>query len=346
MELSKKDYVTWAGRTPITVTHPEIAAQWGIKNQPIPPETVSAGSSNRKYWWECERGHEWEAIVKHRTNGHGCPFCSGRLPILGETDLATLHPKLALEWHPTLNGELLPTHVTAGCNKLVWWKCSLTHQWKASINNRRSLGRNCPYCCNQKILSGYNDLASIAPKIAAEWDYELNYPVLPSQVASQTGAKFYWKCKNNHSWQASPNNRCRLGTGCGQCSMNGTSKMEVELADYIESLGCLVERNTRILPGRARGGRQEIDVYIPDLKLGIEFNGCYWHSEEMIRKHCQTSSVEYHGSKQDSASHEGITLVFVWEDDWRDNRSGIKQALVEFINSSGIVTNPVLKKLG
>ena len=59
-------------------THPSIATQWDYnKNYPLRPENFSFGSG-KKMWWICPNGHSYEATLNHRTNGNGCPYCSGK----------------------------------------------------------------------------------------------------------------------------------------------------------------------------------------------------------------------------------------------------------------------------
>lgn len=196
--------------------YPELAAQWHPeKNGDLTPEDVSAGS-NRKVWWICEEGHEWEATVASRVYGNGCPFCSGRRAIKEINDLATKNPELAAEWHPTMNGDLKPSDVKPNSGKIVWWMCAYGHEWKASVNSR-SRGAGCPYCAGKLIIPGTIDLATVNPKLAAEWDYEKNGDLTPDMVTSSSNRKAYWKCENGHEWQATIANRNR-GNNCPYCS--------------------------------------------------------------------------------------------------------------------------------
>jgi hypothetical protein len=57
----------------------------------------------------------------------------------------------------------------------------------------------------------------------------------------------------------------------------------------------------------------EIDIYLPDLNLGFEFNGLYWHSEEYRDK-------DYHLNKTNYFKNKSIRLFHIWEDDWSFNR--------------------------
>ena len=56
--------------------------------------------------------------------------------------------------------------LTLGSNKKIWWICSKGHEWETSIAKRTIRNNNCPYCSNQRIFKGYNDLATINPNLA------------------------------------------------------------------------------------------------------------------------------------------------------------------------------------
>ena len=60
----------------LAVLYPEVAEQWHpTKNGDIRPENVIPGS-DKKVWWVCDKGHEWDARVSHRAKrGQGCPEC-------------------------------------------------------------------------------------------------------------------------------------------------------------------------------------------------------------------------------------------------------------------------------
>lgn len=130
----------------LDVTNPQVAKQWHpTKNGELTPDMVSRGS-NKKVWWQCENGHEWEAVILSRTRGNGCPYCSGRYVTKGVNDLATLCPDIAKEWHPTKNGDLTPCMVTKNSRSRVWWRCKKGHEWKTAVYNRTKNKTNCPHC--------------------------------------------------------------------------------------------------------------------------------------------------------------------------------------------------------
>lgn len=133
--------------------YPQLAAEWdGERNGALLPEAVTT-NSNRKVWWLCGRGHSYAAPVAARTRkGSGCPYCANRKVLQGFNDLATLYPRAAVEWHPTLNDALMPEEVVAGSHRKAWWQCSLGHVWKAAIYSRTG-GRlcGCPVCAGRTI---------------------------------------------------------------------------------------------------------------------------------------------------------------------------------------------------
>ena len=98
----------------------DLLEEWDFeRNHPLTPDTISYGSK-KHVWWRCANGHRWQAAIYTRTgSGAGCPSCSGRLAIPGETDLATCYSDLAREWHSEKNGSLTPDQVLPGSHRIV-----------------------------------------------------------------------------------------------------------------------------------------------------------------------------------------------------------------------------------
>jgi len=193
-----------------------LLREWDAeKNKPLTPDDITCGS-RRKVWWRCARGHSWTSSVEIRCSGSGCPYCAGKRPVVGETDLATLFPNLAREWHPTKNGELRPTDLTAGSDKKVWWRCDKGHEWEARINTR-TLGGGCPVCSGRQVIPGVNDLATWSPALAGEWS-DRNGALTPQQVRPFSNKKVWWECERGHLWQATVNARVSNASGCPYCA--------------------------------------------------------------------------------------------------------------------------------
>ena len=143
------------GFNDLSTVNPVLASEWHpTKNGELYPTMVSRGSG-RKVWWKCAEGHEWQATIGSRSQGSGCPYCSGNKVMPGFNDLATKNPDLATEWHPTRNGDLLPFQVTLKSGKKVWWLCKYGHEWQAKVSSRAN-GSGCPVCKRQKVKVNKN----------------------------------------------------------------------------------------------------------------------------------------------------------------------------------------------
>jgi hypothetical protein len=210
-----------------------LVSEWHpTKNGEFTPQNTSSGSG-RSIWWKCSTNqkHEWTASPLTRAKQtQGCPFCSGKRVFVGENDLATTHPHLVAEWHPTLNTDVTPEKISAGSNKGVFWICPVgsDHVWNAAPNTRKR-GSTCPYCANRKVLAGFNDLASNSAHahIVSEWHPTKNESLSPTEVTVYSNSKVWWKCSNNHEWEAVIANRTRVNTNCPKCKKE--NKREVRL---------------------------------------------------------------------------------------------------------------------
>ena len=138
-------HVLWRGHNDLESCNPHLARQWDYEKNSLLPSDVTQKSS-KLVWWKCpECNGSWRATVYNRSNGTGCPYCSGKKVLKGFNDLLTLDPILASEWHPTLNA-FSPDCFTRGSNKVVWWQCSSCgYEWQESINSRLKK-RVCPNC--------------------------------------------------------------------------------------------------------------------------------------------------------------------------------------------------------
>lgn len=253
------------------INNPTLMAEWDWdKNNELNliPEKLTL-CSNKKAWWKCHKGHEWQAVINSRNNGRSCPFCLNKKVLSGFNDLSTTNPLLAQEWNYEKNGELKPEHVTLGSNKKVWWKCHKEHEWEAVIYSRKN-GNKCPFCSGYKILVGYNDLATKNPELAKEWNYEKNGELKPEEFASGSDEKVWWKCRKGHEWRAVISSR-HSGVGCPICdSERHTSFPEFAIEYYLKKYEIDV-----IHPYKEKG--YELDIYIPSKKIAIEYDGYLWH---------------------------------------------------------------------
>ena len=195
-----------------------LLEQWdAARNAPYTPEMVSYGS-RLKVWWRCEQGHEWQSLVKSRTDGCNCPVCTNRMLLTGENDLASRFPDLAAQWHPAKNGTLTPEQIIYSSHRKVWWQCVYGHAWQSRVTTRTQAGSGCPVCAGKTVEPGFNDLAHGFPEVAAQWDTEKNDGLTPEQVTLFSNRVVWWRCGRGHSYRAAVGARTNSGSSCPYCA--------------------------------------------------------------------------------------------------------------------------------
>lgn len=241
------------------------------RNIGINIDKITSGSS-KKIWWICDKGHEWQASIKHRVNGSNCPYCSNHILLKGYNDLATTNSELAKEWNYEKNKKLTPNDVKEGAHTIVWWKCKKGHEYRAAIN-QRAYGSNCPYCSNRKLLIGYNDLATVNPELAREWNYEKNGLLKPTDVMSGTKRVVWWKCKKGHEYKTQVSVRNK-GHDCPVCNDETQTSLPERIVYYYIKKYIPTAINNYV-PDNFN--KKSLDIYIPNYSTAIEYDGSHFH---------------------------------------------------------------------
>ena len=302
-------------QNPITKTHPEIVKpMWDYTKNTKDPDQITAGS-HYLAWWICPTyGHPFQRKVKNQiAAGLSSPIMTGSLVVQGINDLATTHPEIATLWSD--NNALAPTEVTAGSEKeIIWVDTRLEKTYTRRICDQvRSEGRS-PLSSGGKASQG-NTLSLHRPDIAALWHPTKNSPVTPENVAPRSKEVFWWlDPTTNQEFQRTVHDMCTRPPlpPCAQSSGG-----EREIYEFIKSFypGEIIQHTRSVI------APQEIDIYMPEIKVAVEFNGVYWHSEKNL------PDKNYHRNKYLAAQQEGITLLMVWEDDYRRNPDLIKESI-------------------
>jgi hypothetical protein len=186
-------------------------------------------------------------------------ICTLRVVVEGVNDLVTTNPELAKEWAWDKNSPLTPQQVTRGAAKKYWWRCLKGHEtfMSPSERTRRSDVSPCQKCANNVLATGENDLETVSPVIAKEWNFPKNSPNLPSEVIAGSAKSFWWVCEKGHEWKATVFNRVKLGTGCPVCSkklfVQGVNDLEVTHPQISREWD--YEKNFPLKPSEITSGR-------------------------------------------------------------------------------------------
>lgn len=216
-------------RNQLSINHPDLPAYLDPQlNCGLTADRV-ASSSNRELIWTClEASHRFTATparMTRRRNDRSYPRCPKCVKLVYHS------PTIAGKWHPTKNGELVPSDVSYGSNRRVWWKCSDAecpvvggHDWQDTVCHRTTGNRGCPACAG-KVLTGENRLSSLYPEISNEWHPTKNGNTTLRELSYGSSEKVWWKCKNaecpdggGYDWEATVNSRTNMGAGCPACA--------------------------------------------------------------------------------------------------------------------------------
>jgi DNA-directed RNA polymerase subunit RPC12/RpoP len=240
----------------LAATHPDLAKEFDVeRNGGLTPFDVVAGT-NKRLWWKCLKcEHEWRTAGLNRKRGEGCLACSKRVD---ETNcMASTHPDLALQLHPTKNDSVDANNIVAGTCRRLWWKCQkCEHEWVATGNHRTRNG--CPGCSNE-VVTKSNCLGVVRPNLDREFIIDKNLPLTACDVVPGTHKKLWWRCITcGNDWRATGNARVS-GKGCPSCSNGGFVSSQPGVLYVLCGIqyGKIGISNTASLDGRLTHHRQK-----------------------------------------------------------------------------------------
>ena len=243
--------------------------------------------------------------------------------------------------------------ITPSSGKRAIFKCLKNPKhdnWDAIISSRTILNSDCPQCAGA-VVSKENNLLVCYPEIAKSIDFNATIKAWEqnpkkyvyvscladcNKIAKKTGKHAIFKClknPNHDNWDAVIHNRIYSIHSCPQCANSCISKEEKvfknELVKILQLKSNEYKTNTRIIPNFKKNikNKLELDFVCKKLGIAVEFNGTYWHSDKVIRKNRGVSADFYHHYKFEQAKKLGLTLLFVQEQDWLNNKEEVLTAI-------------------
>lgn len=254
----------------------------------------------------------YQRIDSH-LGGAGCPTCAIENKRKTEVDWITLFNKVH---------EYKYTYKNFSKEGMVTITCKIHGDFKKSTGNHKN-GQGCPKCAMERNRNlKINTMEQVIEKFRKTHGYEKYDYSDVSYEKSVSKVTITCNTCNNQFIQA-PYSHIQ-GKGCPKCVNNGIpSTFENELLSFITSLGLNCHQSERlILKGK------EIDIYIPELKVGIEFNGLYWHSDKFKK------DKNYHLNKTLNCEKEGIRLIQIFEDEWVNKKEIVKSRILNIIGKT------------
>ena len=341
-----------------------ILDEWDAdKNESLGLSPDSVGcKSTRKVWWLCPLGHSYDMVVHNRTNrGSGCPFCSNQRLLKGFNDLATVCPDICKEWDYEKNKKIhdedikrgiakphpeKPSEISAGSKVKVYWKCAQGHSFYLAPNTRHVKKDGSFAICNKcadarrtitktATRAAKNNLAANVPQAAEEWVYS-EHGLTPEQVPCNSKEMVHWRCGRGHEFDKRVCDRVLRKNGkyelhqCMECvKYRRTSMVEQAIFYYLKKAF-----PDAVNTYKANG--YEIDIFIPSICVGVEYDGSYYHKKRAERDNLKDVAAEKDGitlyrlrpkKLPDTVSARRITI--------EEGLEGAIVGLVEFLKAVG-----------
>ena len=245
---------------------------------------------------KCPEGHEYSVKPIKFKSGRRCPKCSGKCSEYAKEQFIQT---LDQEGYELLSGYIdMKTKVVLLCSNghIV---TSRPDHFKRGVRCPKCTGL-CPIQAKEQFIQ---TLDQEGYKLLSDYN-GIMYNVM-------------LLCPNGHEWEVTPNNFKTHYRRCSHCSgSTGQRLLQEKLKEHIKE--DVIYNDRKVLNGL------ELDIYYPDLKIAIEYQGNYWHSrlEQIVRDK----------RKKKLCEEKGIKLIEVWDNDFLKDKNKIVNKLIKELN--------------
>ena len=275
---------------------------------------VKYENTNKKVCIICpEHGEFWQTPYEH-LKGHGCPKCSGRSNLTNDEFLEKAR-KVHGDKYDYSKVEYINN------NTKICIICPEHGEfWQVPSGHLR--GRGCPKCgllsVSKKKQISFDDYLTRFKEVHGD-KYDYTHTIYINSLT-----KINIVCPEHGEFRQLPYDHC-TGHGCPKCA-NQQSKAEEEIVRFLsENTDFKIQtRNKSILKGK------ELDIYIPEKKTAIEYNGLIWHSEKFGK------DKNYHLGKTLECEKQGVRLIHIFENEWHKNKKIVQTKLLNILHKSNL----------
>lgn len=210
-----------------------------------------------------------------------------------------------------------------GSSKPVDIVC-LTHGVFRQTPNAHALGRGCPHCryvtLGKKFIKTNEQFLIDAKRV---WGDTFDYKDVVYKGASK---KISFTCKQHGlSVTQTPTDHLQKWNPCPKCN-HMKSAPEDAIAAFLSRFTTVVQRDRTLIAPK------EIDIYLPEHKLAVEYCGMYWHSHG--DKDDERKNKRRHAEKHNLCAEHGVRLITIYETEWLERPQTIKRLLRNAIGKS------------
>lgn len=211
-------------------------------------------NSKNKMEWECEHGHRWFATYMKIQQGQWCPKCATnrRRNTIEDCDRVALS-----------NGGKCVSRTYVRSDKHLLWECSVGHQWSATYHKILE-GRWCPQCYKNRVGNSIDDCVAVAHK---------NGGKCISRQYCSNHEHLIWECASGHQWSATYANISHGKTWCPVCKCSRSQDLCASIISNLLNEKPLKNIRPYWLRNPNTGRNLEIDMYFPNNKVAVEYNG-------------------------------------------------------------------------
>jgi hypothetical protein len=253
-------------------------------------------NSNTKMKLLCPENHEWNVTPNDFKKGIRCPKCGNKCKEQSKQDFINLVEECSYTLHEEYTGVM----------NRVLLECDRGHKYRTRPNDFKK-GYRCKKCYTenviQKSFEGFKFILN-----------ENGYKLKDDYINSTT--KIYIICPEGHDWYVAPNDFINHNTRCPHCQgSSGQRRLQEFLTKHIDR--DVVYNDRKTLDGL------ELDIYYPDLKIAVEYQGDYWHTLPM--------ALIRDKRKRMLCEKKNIKLIEVWEKYYVTDEDNINNEVLENI---------------
>lgn len=251
----------------------------------------------------CNIHGNFTQVINSHLNGHGCEKCARTKTRLLPTESIITRARSKHKGRYDYS-----RLVYTGYDNKVTIGCSIHGFFEQRVSDHLK-GNGCPKCADTGVSLRHRDaLEVVIEKAKVEHGDLYEYSRF---VYDGSSNKSIVTCKVHGDFLQKVGDHIK-GHGCPKC-IGRISKPELELSNLIQSFGFNVETSNRVIIHPL-----ELDLYIPDRNLAIEYCGLYWHNEVHKDK-------DYHHYKWKMCKDQGIQLITIFEDEWLTKNDVIRK---------------------
>lgn len=254
----------------------------------------------------------WQSPGNHLM-GAGCPICAGR----------------GVDWvarFRTVHGALYDyTQVVyEDYKKKVKIGCSLHGFFEQTPDNHYRGKQGCPECKGARIQKTKQmPIAEFVQRATIVHAGAFTYG--SQQFTNMLTGRAHITCPLHGDFTQSPVNHLAGKVGCVQCS-NTKSKQESRIADFLSTFTPVISRDRTVLKPK------ELDIYLPEKKLAVEYSGMFWHSH--FDAPDEKANWRNHASKYAACKEQGIRLLTIYESEWQGREPALRRLLRNAVGKS------------